>query len=129
MTLPIHERMNSIRSRTNTLKETAERLADTIVNPESRGNMGAKYGDRNIRTDGKFSHVSLCTNQELEERSVSPSFVPKFPTRAHKAKKAQNQPSLLRPRYTEIDHGMMIFFSGGVRIAGGLGTNLRGLLR
>ncbi len=36
MTLPVNERMNSIRSRSGVLKETAERLADTIVNPESR---------------------------------------------------------------------------------------------
>jgi hypothetical protein len=36
MTLPVNERMNSIRNRTGVLKETAERLADTIVNPQSR---------------------------------------------------------------------------------------------
>jgi hypothetical protein len=36
MTLPVNERLNSIRNETGVLKEAAERLADTIVNPESR---------------------------------------------------------------------------------------------
>jgi len=36
MTLHVNERMTSIRRRTGALKESAEKLADTIVNPESR---------------------------------------------------------------------------------------------
>jgi hypothetical protein len=36
MTLPVDERLNSIRNKTGVLKEASERLADTIVNPESR---------------------------------------------------------------------------------------------
>jgi hypothetical protein len=36
MTLPVNERLNSIRNRTGVLKVAAEKLADTIVNPESR---------------------------------------------------------------------------------------------
>jgi hypothetical protein len=38
MTLPANRRMNSIRNRTGVSQETAERLADTIVNAVSRTN-------------------------------------------------------------------------------------------